>query len=291
MQIECLGEKITKEVTKGCPQGSVCGPIFWDVTLEPCLNMLINLEETIGVVAYADDIAIVGKAESRRNLEAKAKTVLEKLHTWCHEQTTGYLSIAKTTYMLFKGGLKRNPTIKLNNTPIKRSTSTKYLGIIIDERLNYQQHIKYICNKTYKIMNKIISIGQRRFHLPLPVIRTYHNGILSAIMTYGASVWGHRVNCVTNEAAVNRTQRKILIRLCGAYRTSPQNALLVTMGITPIHLIILRRAATYWLRKHNNNRASEIMLSPVNSILGIKYCVMHGKTQILEDEHTKFSQM
>ena len=252
------GENITKTTTKGCPQGSVCGPMFWDLAVEPCLYKLNAMQETDGVIAYADDIAIVISGNSRTELENKAKITLDNLQTWC-KQNKLQLSKEKTVYMLLKGNLQRNPTIRTGDFSIKRVKTTKYLGLLLDEKLNFTEHIKYICNKSLKIMNAIISIGQRKFHLPLSTIQRYHDSILAAIISYGSSVWGHRMNLINEAKLVNRVQRSILIRLTGAYSTVAQNGLLVTLGIQPMHLTIIKRAANYWLRKQNYIKATEII--------------------------------
>ena len=262
--VNCFDQTVHKYTTKGCPQGSICGPVFWDVALEPCLNELETMNEVDGVVAYADDIAIVVSGNSRRDLESRANKTLNVLNLWCHNNKLK-ISIEKSTYMLMRGNLERNPSIKIGLNNLKRTTSVRYLGVMIDEKQNFHDHIKYACSKALKSMNKIISIGQQKFHLPLKIIQTYHNSILVAIIAYGASVWGHRLNIARNAATINSTQRKILIRLSGAYSTTAQDALLVTLGIHPLHLSVLKRSSCYWLKKNNVIRATEVLRNLVTN--------------------------
>lgn len=56
MALKTNFEEVRKEVTKGCPQGSVFGPTGWDVVLD---SLLLKLERQ--VVAYADVIIAVVK--------------------------------------------------------------------------------------------------------------------------------------------------------------------------------------------------------------------------------------
>ena len=270
----CPGEKITKTTTKGCPQGSVCGPVFWDVAVEACLHQMHDMEEVIEVVAYADDIVILIGGNSRNDLERKSNYAVNELNKWCHENKLK-LSAEKNMYMVLKGKLTRNPIIKMEENKIKRTRCIKYLGIMLDECLNFQQHLKYTCEKTKRVMHKIISIGQRRFQLPLKVIKTYHNAILVAITSYGSSVWAHRLHRLDNSAVVDRMQRNILIRLSGAYRTTAKDALLVTLGIIPLHLLVLERAAIYWLKKGNQDRAEQILRSPAENRQGIRNTILN----------------
>ena len=253
--------------------------------MEPCLQKIQSLNEVHGVVAYADDILILINGNTRAQLENKCNKVVQELDIWCVENKLK-LSQEKTVYMLLKGNLKRNPSIKIGGTNIKRTKTTKYLGIVLDEKLNFHQHITYTCEKSNKIMNKIISIGQRKFHLPLTVIRSYHESILTSIMAYGASIWAHRLQVKANAAAIERVQRNVLIRLSGAYRTTAKSSLLVALGIPPMHLTIQKRAAIYSLKKGKIGISRNIIQEPVNSIHDIKECILNKWQNLWDSSET-----
>lgn len=51
-------QKVVKKITKGCPQSSICGPIFWDFAIEPLLDTLDRDDSVGGVVAYADGLLV-----------------------------------------------------------------------------------------------------------------------------------------------------------------------------------------------------------------------------------------
>ena len=258
IQINCYDEELIKRSTKGCPQGSVCGPNFWNIALEPLLKYLTQMDQVGGVVAYADDIAFVIHGNSRNELENKTNQTLHELSSWCINNKLK-LSNDKTTYMLVRGNLQRNPSIKMENTTIKRVRVTKYLGIQMDEKLNFHYHIDYIKNKTIKVMNKIISIGQNSFHLPLYIINRYHETIMFPIISYAASAWAHRLQVASNAVKLNSAQRSILIRLTGAYSTTPGDGLTMVLGVMPLHLKVIQKAANYWLNKGNIVKTTEIL--------------------------------
>ena len=258
IEIQCYDEQLIRKSTKGCPQGSVCGPNFWNITLEPLLHKLTEMDQIGGVVAYADDIAFVVHGNNRNELESKTNQILCELDIWCKNNKLN-LSKEKTTYMLVRGSLQRNPTIKMDSTSIKRVKVAKYLGIQLDEKLNFHNHIDYVKNKSIKIMNKIISIGQSKFHLPLDIISRYHEAIMTPITSYAASAWAHRLHNVTNAAKLNSAQRSVLLRLTGAFATTPGDGLTAALGLMPMHIKVLQKAANYWINKGNLIRASEIV--------------------------------
>nr|CAD7410077.1 unnamed protein product [Timema poppensis] len=100
---------------------------------------------------------------------------------------------AKTTFMLFKRKMVRNTAIKFEEKNLRSSQT-------------------------------------RRFHLPMRIIKTYHQVILLSIVGYGACVWAHRLNNVVPARAVQSIQRNVLLRLTGAYRSVATNALSVALG-------------------------------------------------------------
>lgn len=58
------GEKLKRTPNKGCPQRSVCGTIFCDISISPCLKKLNDLEEVYSVIAYVDEMPIIVEGDS-----------------------------------------------------------------------------------------------------------------------------------------------------------------------------------------------------------------------------------
>jgi len=91
--------------------------------------------------------------------------------------------------------------------------------------------------KIVKIGNKITTLSKTKFGLPLKYIELYHNQIINSIGVYRASVWAHRLN--ENKKLgekLNSVQRSVLLRMSGAYKTTPGVALNTVLGIAPIRV-------------------------------------------------------
>jgi hypothetical protein len=81
--ISINSSKTEKNITRGCAQGSCCGPGFWEIQY----NSLLNLRYTnhTKTVAFADDLVVMIKADSIREAENIANVELNKISAWAKE--------------------------------------------------------------------------------------------------------------------------------------------------------------------------------------------------------------
>ncbi|KAG5861191.1 hypothetical protein JTB14_019698 [Gonioctena quinquepunctata] len=256
--LSCPTGKISKCLTKGCPQGSVCGPVFWVIMLEELLEQLSMAVDALGTVAYADDLLILVEAESRRELERKGDNVLNIVHRWCGKVKLN-ISIEKTTYNIIKGQLNRDPQLRIDGRLVKRTKKVRYLGLIMDESRMFAYHITDVCERATTTMHRITSLVQREVRIPFRQVRLYLSVVLASIAGYSASVWVHRLQNIKNREKVDRTQRGFLVRMTGSFGTTATQALTTLVGVLPMQLEIKKRAALYWVRRADPARAQAIV--------------------------------
>nr|CAD7262739.1 unnamed protein product [Timema shepardi]CAD7571430.1 unnamed protein product [Timema californicum] len=157
------------------------------------------------------------------NIEEKSSQVLKG------KSVKLKMVLGKTTFMLFRGKLIRNPSIDIDGKVIRRIHMVRYVGVTVDENSNFTANMEEVVGRAQKNMNKIIRIDKRRSHLTMRLIKTYHQTILLSIVGYGACIWSHRLNNVVPARAIREIQRNILLRLSGAYRTVTTDAMIVTL--------------------------------------------------------------
>ena len=85
-------------------------------------------------------------------------------------------------------GNEINQDIKINNIPIDRVHSTKFLGVYIDSKLNWSEHIKCIRGKLSK---SIGIICKARTLLNRSTLVTLYNSFVSPYISYCIEVWGN----------------------------------------------------------------------------------------------------
>jgi len=142
-------DRVAKEMTKGCPQGSIIGPLAWNWCMDELLDKLEMLEPRgITATAYADDLALVICENSRTRIEESASVAIKILLDWC---ATYKLEVAveKTKAMMTKGKFQRDrmPRIFVQQRKISFTSEHRYLGIYIDEKLNFITHVQRLRDK------------------------------------------------------------------------------------------------------------------------------------------------
>ena len=80
-----------------------------------------------------------------------------------------------------------NVSIKMCNSQIKQVSSLRFLGLIIDNKLNWANHINYVCNK----VSKNIGIMYKLNSLPKSVLKLIYNTIILPHLYYGITAWGN----------------------------------------------------------------------------------------------------
>ena len=134
-------------ITHGVPQGSILGPLLFIIFM----NDFSKSSELLFPILYADDTNIYLEGNSYNKTILELNTELLKIESWLVANRLT-LNVSKTHYMIFhRSRIKTvDHDLILNGNVVKHVTSTKFLGIIVDDQLKWKQHIDYIKNKISK---------------------------------------------------------------------------------------------------------------------------------------------
>jgi len=103
----------------------------------------------LNILAYADDIALIGKNEIEiKKLFVEMENIARKFGLQINQEKTKYMIVAR------KNSLKKNKIghLKIKNYKFERVKNFKYLGVILSEdnnnQIDSQERIENV-NRTY----------------------------------------------------------------------------------------------------------------------------------------------
>ena len=113
---------------------------------------------------FADDTSVFIQGDQLDDIGNKMNIELNKLVAWLNANKLS-LNIDKTQYMIFRTSNRKliKPTkLEINDNAIKQVSSTTFLGVTIDNKLNWAEHINKVKCKISKgvgIINKAGGAG------------------------------------------------------------------------------------------------------------------------------------
>ena len=143
-------------------------------------------------IMFADDTNIFFVHNDLKTLFTTANNELENINEWFKANKL-YLNVKKTNYILFYSRRKTDnlplklPQMHINNNEIKRVTSTKFLGVIIDENLTFKEHLKTVENKVSKNLGMLY---KAKPILDKKSLKALYFSFKNSYVNYANIVWG-----------------------------------------------------------------------------------------------------
>jgi len=125
----------------------------------------------------------------RNKLFKSINTDLEQLEEWFKSNSL-CLNIAKSNFMLFsrqKNTKTLAEKVLIGNEIIQQVTCTKFLGILIDDKLQWSSHINHIKSK---LVSSLFAIVKVKNFLPHSVLKTIYFALFHSHLNYGCILWG-----------------------------------------------------------------------------------------------------
>ena len=173
-----------KLITCGVPQGSILGPLLFLLYI----NDIASVSSILFSILFADDTTLFYGSKNLQELSEVVNNELSKMIEWLNASRLS-LNIDQTNFMIFrpKGKKASCPTIHINGSSIQEVDDAKFLGIIIDNKLNWIEHIKCISRKIAKGTGIII---KARKSFESETLLNLYNALIFPYITYGIHVWG-----------------------------------------------------------------------------------------------------
>ena len=194
------------EMTYGTPQGSVLGPLLYIILA----NDLAKCLTFCGCVTFADDTTIFASGNNLRFLYKKVNADLKQLSNW-FDSNSLTLNLDKSKYILFRPKRKEinyNGEIELGGKVILKVSHIKFLGITLDEYLEWEFQFKQVLTK---MIAGNYSLNMVKNLLPPRSKLLVYFANVHSHLNYAISAWGPMLKA--RDLKKLKTQQNKSIRL------------------------------------------------------------------------------
>lgn len=147
---------------------------------------------------FADDNMMYLITNDIKEGEKQMNKDLSNFEKWLSEMKLK-ANVEKTKFMIINEKKKENIKLRINNEEIKRTNSMKYLGVIIDEKLEFKEHFDYICKQMAK---KVGFLGRISKKLAIETKIIIYKTIIAPHLDYCATIL-----YLMNDEQINKLQK------------------------------------------------------------------------------------
>ena len=245
----------TYQVENGTPQGSVCSPILFNVMIN---DIFEQVERGIGKSLYADDGALWIRGRNLAYIQKKLQAAITTVEQWADKWGFKF-SVAKTQCVCFSRRHKE-VSLKLYGQKIEQVSVVRLLGVWLDEKMTWKQHIDKVRDKCKRVNNLLRCLSGRNWGATRASLLNIYQAIMRATLDYGCIGYLAAADSHLKKLDVQQTQG---LRICsGAFKSSPVAAIQVEMGEQPLQIRRVKLLLAYWvnLQGHSTSHPAKAIL-------------------------------
>ena len=181
---------VWKLIQAGVPQGSILGPLLFLIFIN---DLPESLESVVKI--FADDTSIFSAVQDQFESAGKLNRDLVRISEWACQWKMSFnpdpSKQAVSVYFSKRGVPANAPNISFNNSPMVFFDSHKHLGLILDDKLTFDHHLR---EKIAKANKGIGVINKLRKFLPRNSLVTLFKAFVRPHLDYGDIIYDNPGN-------------------------------------------------------------------------------------------------
>lgn len=248
-QIVAIGTKNSdpRNIINGVPQGSILGPLLFSIFI----NDITHIKLKGKIQLYADDTVLKYSSRDINTIFQEMQHDIDLIANWFNTNQLD-LNVSKTKYMFFtncKINMETIPILSYQNQTISRVNSFKYLGLIIDDKLSWSNHIDHIKSK---IIPYIFTIRKLKHLLPRNTLLSIYFSYIYSQLIYLIPIWSCTSQYKITELLI--LQKRALKYIYNLPKRYPTHDLFTKFKETPSLLTLAKIEDHILINKLVNNK-------------------------------------
>lgn len=175
-------------IKSGVPQGAVLSPILFSIYINDIVNR--KYKNKSYSVLFADDLCTYFIYKRPGNIGNIVNKYLKELENWLNRWRLK-MTTHKCNYLIIKKG-KKLESDKLNLTmydqKLNECDETTFLGITIDNRLNFETHVESIRKKCYDRINCLKVLSNKKWKLKPHTLVNIYKVLIRSVLDYSSII-------------------------------------------------------------------------------------------------------
>ena len=203
----------------GVPQGSLTGPLLFNIFIN---DFMLQLEDICKVYNYADDNTLSFSHTDLNVIKAQLEHASEIAITWFSKN---YMKANPSKFQAICFSKDDNSfDLDICDFSIKTEKCVKLLGIELDNKLSFTQHVTNVCKKAARQVNALYRISKNLNYDTK--MKIYDSFIMSNFIYCSAAYNNFNI---TNDRKIEKINKRALRLVCNDY-TCTYNELLKMTG-------------------------------------------------------------
>lgn len=228
-----------RNVDRGLPQGSPLSPILYLIYSAGLLTLSTNVNPQEPTIGFIDDTCKLVVSSSVKDNLAKLQDFVPQAACWSDDHNLQY-DFAKYQLIHFTcNKLKESDEgLSIDGAEIPPAEAIKYLGVWLDRRLNFKNHVEYALGRGAAALTAV-----SRLKVPHSFMRQLVMSYVNSRVEYVLPVWfsplsSKRPGAIQTLKGLGRIQRQATSLITGGLRTTAQDTLNYHVFIPPAHLCL-----------------------------------------------------